>query len=134
MNLLLAPPLAYPPHAPPSAQPLSGFYLAYLASNSGDMPFRFVVELLGDFCGLYYFTNVLLQLSIAGGALTKAEGLGLWGVGRGGEGKAGPAAGTCAIGALGRPCRQSAAADWCTSFLLLYWQPNPAMVQTANIT
>lgn len=89
VKLLLAPPLAYPPHAPPSAQPLSGFYLAYLASNSGDMPFRFVVELLGDFCGLYYFTNVLLQLSIAGGALTGAGGLGLWGVGGGRGGQSG---------------------------------------------
>jgi len=45
---------------------LGGFYVADIAGKS-EIPFRIGVEILGNFMGIYYFIQALLQMSIVGG-------------------------------------------------------------------
>jgi len=49
-----------------------GFWVGYLASEGEDFPFRILLEIAGYFFGLYYFVQVLLQLTLASAVLYSA--------------------------------------------------------------
>jgi hypothetical protein len=73
-------PSTHPFHTPPtpkvvidSIASFGGFYLSYLVSQSGDFPFKIVLELAGNFAGIYYFINVLLEMSVAAGGSKRSS-------------------------------------------------------------